>query len=197
LDDRQAVALCLAGDKESFAHLIQAYQAPMLGLCLRMTGNRDDAADVAQQAFVKAYEHLETYDPLQPFRPWLFRIATNECISLLRRKRGAPVSVQDDQLEAVADPTPGAPTLTDLSEDRLRVREAVKSLPSSYRMVVVLYYFQELSYQAIAQQTGLPIGTIGTHLHRAKQMLKRTLQHEEVSADEPRQPRTTPAILGR
>ena len=181
MEEREAISRCLAGDKNAYATLVGQYQAQVLALCLRMTGNREDAADVAQQAFIQAYRHLDRYDPDQPFRPWLYKISTNECITFLRRtKKHQAVPAADDVLENVSDPADGAPSIVDLAEDRERVRTAVAQLPLSYRQVVVAYYFQELSYQEIARQTGVPVGTVGTLLHRAKQQLRKLLAAAEV-----------------
>lgn len=182
MDEQEALRRCIAGDKNAFAVLVKQYQAPVLALCLRLTGNREDAADVAQQAFVQAFKHLDRYDPDQPFRPWLYRIATNECIGFLRRRgRHQAVATETEVLEQVSDPAEGAPALVDMAENREQVRSAVAQLPLQYRQVVVAYYFQELSYQEIARQTGIPIGTVGTLLFRAKQQLKRLLTEAEVS----------------
>jgi RNA polymerase sigma-70 factor, ECF subfamily len=181
LDERDAIQHCLRGDKEAYAVLVRQYQAQVLALCLRMTGNREDAADGAQQTFIQAYRHLEQYDPDQPFRPWLYRIATNECIALLRRRKPQTVTTETSVLEQVSDPAEGAPALVDLAENRAQVRTAVDKLPLPYRQVVVAYYFQELSYQEIARQTGVPVGTVGTLLYRAKQQLRRLLSEQEVS----------------
>jgi RNA polymerase sigma-70 factor, ECF subfamily len=179
MEEREAIRRCLAGETNAFAAVVAAYQAQVLALCLRMTGNRDDAADVAQQAFVKAYRNLSQYDSDQPFRPWLYRIATNECIALLRRRNQQATPTDDEFLAQVSDPAEGAPALVDLAENREQVRQAVAQLPLQYRQVVVAYYFQELSYQDIARQAGLPIGTVGTLLHRAKQQLRRLLAERE------------------
>jgi RNA polymerase sigma-70 factor, ECF subfamily len=198
VDEREAIRRCLSGDKDAFATLVRQYQAQILALCLRMTGNREDAADAAQQAFVNSYRHLDRYDLDQPFRPWLFRIATNECIALLRRRGRRAAEIPGDQaLEAVADPEEGAPALVDLADDRERVRRAVADLPDQYRTVVLLYYFQEFSYQEVARQTGLSVGTISTHLHRAKQLLRRLLTSEEVGTGDARHTREPAAIPGR
>lgn len=197
MDEQDAIQRCLAGSTEAFAEVVRLYQAQILALCLRMTGSREDAADAAQQAFVNCYRHLDRYDPHQPFRPWLYRIATNECIAFLRR-RGHATSVADEEaLGAATDPAAGAPALVDLAEDRERVRGAVARLPSQYRTVVVLYYFRELSYQEIARQTGLSVGTISTHLHRAKNLLKQMLAEKEVGAVEPHRSGTASTIPGR
>jgi RNA polymerase sigma-70 factor (ECF subfamily) len=180
LDEREAIRRCLSGDREAFAHLVRQYQAQVLGLCYRMTGSREDAADIAQQAFLKAYQHLHTHDPALPFRPWLLKIATNECVSFLRR-HGRQRAVPDEAvLQEAADPTPSPLALMELADDRAEVRQAVLALPLPYRTVILQYYFEGLSYQEIANRSGMAIGTISTHLFRAKQLLKRILTQQEV-----------------
>jgi len=178
LDEQEAIRRCRRGDRDAFGILVQQYQAQILGLCLRMTGSREDAADLAQQAFVQAYRHLAGYDPSQPFSPWLRRIATNECIAHLRRRRHQTVG--DEVLEQVSDAETSVPALVELTEDREQVRQAVSALPPPYQTAVVLYYFQGLSYQEITNHTGLPIGTVSTQLYRAKQLLRRLLIEREV-----------------
>ena len=192
-----AIRRCLRGEKDAFAHLVQRYQAQVLALCLRMTGSREDAADVAQQVFINAFRRLDQFDQNLPFRPWLMRIAANECIAFLRRRGRQPPQAGGEALEALTDPGQSAPSLVDLAEDREQVRRAVDQLPDQYRTVVLLYYFQELSYTEIARQTGLSVGTVGTHLHRAKQLLRRLLSEKEVTSDEPHPQRRASAVSDR
>lgn len=197
MEELAAIRRCLRGDKDAFAHVVQRYQAQVLALCLRMTGSREDAADVAQQVFINAYRRLDQFDQNLPFRPWLMRIAANECIAFLRRKGCQPAQAGGEALEALSDSGQGAPALVDLAEDRERVRQAVAQLPEQYRKVVLLYYFEELSYTEIAREAGLSVGTVGTHLHRAKQMLRRLLSEKEVTSDEAHPQRRTSAVSHR
>ncbi len=197
MEEREALHRCLSGDRNAFATIVQRYQSQVLAHCLRMLGNREDAADAAQQAFILAYRRLATHEPDQPFRPWLFRIATNVCIDLYRRRRRQADPVEDEVLERTTDPGEDVPTLAELTEDRERVRRAVAALPEKYRTLVVLYYFEGLSYQEIAGQTGLSIGTISTQLHRAKQRLRKQLTEEGVDKLGTRRCREAAAISGR
>jgi len=151
-----AIRSCLRGDKNALAHLVQRYQAQVLAFCLRITGSCEDAADVAQQVFINAYRRLDQFDQNLPFRAWLMRFAANECTAFLRR-RGRPAG--GEALEALTDPGQRAPSQVDLAEDREWVRQAVAQLPDQYRTVVLLYYFQELSYTEIAHRTGLSVGS--------------------------------------
>lgn len=171
-------------EREAFADLVRAHQAQVLALCYRMTGSREDAADVAQQAFLKAYRSLHLYDPGQPFRPWLMKIAANECVSYLRRReRRRTVAGEEalDALEREADAGPDAPLLVEQACDREAVRRAVSALPLPYRAAIVQHYFEGLSYQQIAERSGVPVGTVASHIHRAKKMLRRMLSRQEVT----------------
>lgn len=197
MDEQQAILRCLAGDTGAYTVLVGQYQAKILALCLRMTGNREDAADVAQETFVQAYRHLDRYDRQQPFRPWLFRIATNQCIDFRRRNRRHVVAADETVLERASHPGAETETLVELAQDQEQVRRAVADLPDPYRTAVLLYYFQGLSYQEIAKQTALSVGTISTHLHRAKHLLKRRLSEEGVDPDGTYHARTTPALSSR
>ncbi len=197
MDDGEAIRRCIDGDRDAFAALVERYQAVVLALCLRMTGDRVDALDVSQQAFVKAYGNLERFDPGLPFRPWLLKIATNECIAHLRRQRRQPVPVEQGDLEAAAGTEAGAGALVEQMSDRAQVRQAVTELPDPYRSIVLRYYFQEQSYQEIAREMDVPMGTVATHLYRAKQMLRKILTAKEGPPDGAPDPRTAAAVPRR
>jgi RNA polymerase sigma-70 factor (ECF subfamily) len=150
--------------REAFAQLVRQYQAQVLGLCYRMTGSRKDAADVAQQVFLQAYRHLHTHDTSQPFRPWLLKIATNECISFLRRSGRHKTVADEEALDRAVDTEPDAPSLLELADDREAVRRAVAALPLPYRAVILQHYFEGLSYQQIAEREALE-----AHLERCSE----------------------------
>lgn len=182
MDEQEAIRRCQGGDRDAFAFLVERYQAGVLALCLRLTGKQADALDLSQQAFVKAWGALDRFDPHLPFRPWLLKIATNECIAHLRRQRRQPVPLEGAALELAVGPDQSAAALHELAGDRERVRQAVGQLPDHYRTIVLRYYFQQQSYQEIARELDLPMGTVATHLYRAKQLLKQHLRVEEESA---------------
>lgn len=182
MEEREALRRCRAGERDAFAHLVRRHQASVLALCYRMTGSREDAADAAQQAFLQAYRRLETYDPAQPFRSWLMKIAANESIALMRRRGRLKEIADDEALNRAAASGPDAHSLVELAEDREAVRRAVAALAPRYRTVILQYYFEGLSYQEIAERSGLSVGTVSTHLFRAKQQLRRLLSEGEVTA---------------
>lgn len=179
--DESLVARCRAGDTEAFAVLVDRYRRRIFSLVLRMVGNWDDAQDLAQEAFVRAYQGLHTFDGRQRFSPWLYRIAVNHCISALRRKRPltAPLEVEEDgELREVPLPDssfdPARCWLQ--AEERRELHQAILALPEKYRAAILLYHVEELSYEEMAQVLDLPINTVRTHLHRARALLRRMLE---------------------
>ena len=173
--DAQLVARCLGGDVEAFEPLVLRYQRPLFNVAWRMLGNREDARDVVQGAFVKAWEKLDTFDPRHRFFSWIYRIVVNE--SLNARSRRPPLQT----LEGSDVPGPGGP------EDALRSRErndclqkALLRLAGDDREVIILRHFAELSYAEIGETLGLAEKTVKSRLHEARQRLGRVLQSEEI-----------------
>ena len=163
-DDATVVARCLAGEHNAYEAIVSRYQKGLFNVALRMLGNYEDARDATQTAFIKAYEHLDSFNPEQRFFNWLFRILKNECLNSLRGRRAAePVSVG---LAATnrADPV----------EERERhqaVQSALLTLSVEYREVVVLRHFTDLSYDEIAATLGIPAKTVKSRLYTARQQL--------------------------
>ena len=149
----------------------------------RLTRDRDVALELTNSIFFKVYQNLEAFQPGRPLRPWLLRIATNEALNWLRSRRrerehvlGSEASdVAFEQLPGGADPEDAALT----TERRETVRAALARLPEHYRLVLTLRFFNDLSYQEIAEQTGQDANTVGVQLLRARQLLKRELLAEE------------------
>lgn len=166
-NDAELVRRCLQGDAEAFRPLVEKYQGVLFNVAFRMVHDREDARDLAQGAFVKAYEKLGTYDPAYQFFSWIYRILVNDTLNFLKRSRpGRPV---DDALEAAA---PGGP-LQDLEarEARRWVREALMALPVDYREVVVLRHFADLSYGEMAVALAIPEKTVKSRLYSARRRL--------------------------
>jgi len=163
-DDAAVVARCLAGEHNAYEAIVSRYQKGLFNVALRMLGNYEDARDATQTAFIKAYEHLDSFNPEQRFFNWLFRILKNECLNSLRGRRAAePVSVG---LAATnrADPV----------EERERhqaVQSALLTLSVEHREVVVLRHFTDLSYDEIAATLGIPAKTVKSRLYTARQQL--------------------------
>ncbi|HZI63306.1 MAG TPA: sigma-70 family RNA polymerase sigma factor [Thermoanaerobaculia bacterium] len=165
--DSSLVAACLAGNSGAFERLIEKYQGPVFALALRITGSRDDAMDVAQSTFVKAYEGLRGFDPRYRFFSWLYRIGVNEALNLLQRRPRTEVLLVDP-----VDPADGPAGAAVRSEIRGQVHGALRELTSEHRVAIVLRHFQGLSYQEMSQVLGLPVKTVKSRLFEARRRLR-------------------------
>jgi RNA polymerase sigma-70 factor (ECF subfamily) len=149
----------------------------------------DAALEIANGVFFKAYQNLHTFDTARPLRPWLLRIATNEALNYARgRRREQARTIANQEDEDVAERLPSAddPAADVLAAERhATVRAAVAALPAHYRLLIVLRFFNDLSYAEIAEQTGLPLNTVGVQLLRARNLLRRALAGQEVTDDDP------------
>jgi RNA polymerase sigma-70 factor (ECF subfamily) len=168
--DNQLVRECLSGDERAFETILLRYQGPVFNAVLRMVRDRDEAGDLTQNAFLKAYERLSTFDPEQKFFSWLYRIAINETINFLKR-RGRLEPLDGDWAAPAA--TPETALLdADLSS---HVQDALMSIASDYRAVLVLRHFEDLSYDEISQIVGVPEKTVKSRLFTARRLLKERL----------------------
>lgn len=167
--DRDCVERCLRGDSEAFGPLVEKYQRPVFRAVLTMVGNYEDARELTQQVFLKAFQHLAAYDPGRKFFSWIYRIAINESINHLKARR--PV----EPLEG--DPGETGPRVEPIeAEDRARsVRQAVQTLGEEYRAVIVLRHFLDLSYSEVAEALRLPVSTVKSRLFDARRMLRSRL----------------------
>lgn len=183
LDDLELVARVLAGDTDAYAALVDRHRDLVYTVALRIAGNETDAEDIAQEAFVRAYKALGAFRGDSKFSSWLYRITVNRALGHIKRRMRAPfVEADADDLRETgraAAPTGESPLEALLDEEfRLRVRQAIAELPPRYRAVVTLYHLEERSYKEAAAILGLPIGTVKTHLHRARAMLRKILAGE-------------------
>jgi len=182
--DEELVRRCLAGESAAFDTLVRRYQQRIYRLAYRLTQDAEEANDLAQEVFVRVYERLHTFRQEATFQPWLYRVATNWCLNALKKRRpphlsletGASTDGEEASLEIpdeAADPARAVETTALQAE----VRRAMATLPPKYRMVVVLRHAEGLSYEEIAATLQLPLGTVKTHLFRAKDLLRKRLQH--------------------
>lgn len=178
--DAQAVRRCLAGDREAFADLVARHQDRVHGLCLRLcAGHGADAADLAQETFVRAYRALGRFDPNRPLLPWLLRIAANLCRDHGRRLRARPEHLGEDGTDRWPDPAPGPETALIREQDRRAVRRAVAELPDHLRLLIALAYDEELPLAEVARITGLPLTVVKNRLFRARRALAARLAKED------------------
>ena len=153
----------------------------VFGLCLRLLGGTVLAEDAAQDAFVRAYRALDRYDPVQPFGAWVIGIARNHCIDLLRRRRHGELRFGDEAAELAAaesESTEGVDALV-ITERGAKVRAAIAALPEKYRLPILLAYYDDASYDEIAEALGLSRNHVGVLLLRGKQALRKALAPSE------------------
>lgn len=171
--DHELVARVINGEQEAFAELVEAYQTAVFNLTYRMLGNRGEAEDATQEAFLRAYQHIKRYDPSRPFKTWVMSIASNYCIDRLRKRRLTWLSI-DEPLPphpALSSDTPDPEAATVSSEREAAMQELLADLAPDYRAAVVLKYWYDMSYTEIAEALDTTESAIKSRLFRARQML--------------------------
>ncbi|RPI91253.1 MAG: RNA polymerase sigma factor [Planctomycetaceae bacterium] len=165
LTDRELTQRCLRGHSEALQAFVRRFQNVVFAVCYRILGHREDAEDVSQEVFLRAFRSLAGFDSARPLQPWLLAIAVNRCRTYLslRKNRPATIEIRDD----TRDLRPLESDL-DLGEE---LQLALKTLREEYRVCFILFHDQQLSLPEIASIVGSPVGTIKTWLHRARRQL--------------------------
>ena len=184
--DLEVVAWARQGREEGYRELMHRYQRRVYALMRRMIGDREEARDLTQEAFGKAFRAFQSHPPERKFSAWILRIANHTAIDYLRRKELTPLPLDDPpdvtpsgtlKLTAIQlsnrseSPTPGS----DAREVAAALEQAIKRLRGKYRRCLMLRYVEERSYDDIAETLGLPLGTVKSHLHRGRKELKKML----------------------
>jgi RNA polymerase sigma-70 factor, ECF subfamily len=170
----ELVTRAQGGDRNAFSELVRSHGQGVLHVIYRMCGDMRVAEDAAQETFIQAWLRLRSYRPGTSLRNWLYRIAVNTAIDMLRKeKRILPDAVEDLRL---TDPQPGPEVLAAKSEQAATVQQAVLALPDASRAVLVLREYEGLSYQEIAEALGIPVGTVMSRLNYARKLLRERLE---------------------
>ncbi len=187
IDDLKLVERAKEKDAKAFQKLMKKYHKSVFYMILKMVNNADDAEDLTQEAFAKAFSSLDKFDATFAFSTWLFRIATNNSIDFIRKKRIRTISLdnswENDEGDSMSidpkdpDPNPGEEMLREQRKEYLAI--AIEKLPAKYKLLVELRYFRELSYEEVAVELNLPLGTVKAQLFRARELLNEQLQHME------------------
>jgi len=174
--DAELVRRFLAGDVEAFTELVTRHERRVYGVCLRILGNAEDAADATQDTLMSVVRKLEGFRGDAAFTTWLHRIAMNVCYDHLRRAQRRPVlhRVLDDELPA-AEPGPPVPDHADAVAEADEVAAALAEVPEDFRIAIVLADLQDLPYEEIAKVLDLPLGTVKSRVHRGRLALARAL----------------------
>ncbi|NRD77576.1 RNA polymerase sigma factor SigW [Bacillus sp. BRMEA1] len=181
---KKRIKQVIKGDQEAFGEIVDIYKNSVFQLCYRMLGNRHEAEDTAQEAFIRAYTNIHTFNQNLKFSTWLFRIATNLCIDRMRKKK--PDHYLDAEVAGTEGLTlysqvPSESPLPEIELESLELQETVHKeilkLPEKYRSAIILKYIEGLSLNEISDILGLPIGTVKTRIHRGREALRQQLRY--------------------
>jgi len=189
--DLELVEKAVKGDQKSFAELMGRYRDAIYFMLLKMVNNKSDAEDLTIEAFGKAFKNIHQYSPNYAFSTWLFKIASNNCIDFLRKKRTNVISIdggisedkENDTPIHLKDETPDPEEHLIKQQKAVLMRTVVKKLKPRYRILIELRYFREFSYEEIAVELDLPLGTVKAQLFRARELLFNTLKNSDVKLD--------------
>jgi RNA polymerase sigma-70 factor (ECF subfamily) len=171
----------LKGNQEAFTRLVEMYQRPVYNMCYRMLGDATEAEDAAQETFLRVYKNLKRYDHRRPFSTWLLSIAAHYCIDQLRKRRMVVISMDDLPYFDPPDGSPSPEASYAFKENRQRMEILLKSLNSSDRAAVIMYYWYDFSYEEIAASLSLTVSAVKSRLHRARLSLAETWQNQSLS----------------
>jgi RNA polymerase sigma-70 factor (ECF subfamily) len=185
-DDLIIIRSVLSGDSSQFALLWQKYNKQIFANVLKLVRSIDDADDIVQDTFLKAFNALHSYNQTYPFPAWLYKIASNTCIDYFRRKRIRPISIENINREGgdIYDIIPDKSTPIDVNiinnETKEELLKAVDELPLRFKQCIQLRHFEELSYEEISIKMNLPLGTVKITLFRARKMLLNMLSNKDL-----------------
>jgi RNA polymerase sigma factor (sigma-70 family) len=186
--DFDLVQSALEGDEDAFARLMAKYKDTIYFMLLKMVNNKSDAEDLTLEAFGKAFKNLYQYSPNYAFSTWLFKIASNNCIDFLRKKKGISIIIEPNAENNEADSPAKIRSKDNNPEESMikkqkaiMMRNIVRKLKPRYQTLVEYRYFREMSYEEIAAELKLPLGTVKAQLFRAREMLFKLIEMTEMS----------------
>src|SRR3990172_11513358 len=175
----------LEGDESACAAIVARYRGQIYSLVLRMVKNREEAEDLTQETFIKAFRALATFNAEYAFSTWLYKIAANNCIDFFRKKRlktfplDNPIQVKDGELHREYPTSDQGPEHGLISKEKsLQIQEAIDSLPKKYKEAIILRHSKDKSYEDIAAELNIPLGTVKVRIFRAREMLKKRLKDQ-------------------
>ncbi len=173
----------IAGNEEAYKQLLENYRGAIFNLLFKMVHNKEETEDLVQEAFIKAFKALPSFNEEYAFSTWLYKIAVNNCIDHMRKKRlktysiNKPVQSKDGEMEREFPDTSMSPDKEILTKERAGlISTAIDELPENYRVAIVLRHSDEKSYEEIAEILEIPLGTVKARIFRAREMLKKKLK---------------------
>ena len=186
--DRVLVGLALEGDQLAYQKLMEKYSGALTRHVQKMVRKQGEVDDLVQECFIKAFSALKSYSTDYAFSTWLYKIATNHTIDFLRKRKlktmsiDKPISTKDGEVEFELPDTTYRPDKHIVEDERrMLIQEAIEQLPEKYRRVIEMRHQQEKSYEEIAQELDLPLGTVKAHIFRARALLYKFLRDKRHS----------------
>lgn len=184
LDDEKVIAFIIKGDKEAFGILVERYEGKLSRYVRRFTQSEDDISDILQVVFIKAYTNLQGFDTSRSFNSWIYRIAHNECVNYLKKKSGERVSFIDfDTILPHLFAEEESHTHAEKEETKKMLETSLRTLSPKYREILILYYYDDLSYEEISEVLQIPISTVGVRIKRGKEALRKIVVEKKYHHD--------------
>ena len=179
----ELIKRAIEGDETAYRQLMENYRGAIFNLLYRMVQNKEETEDLVQEAFIKAFKALSSFNEEYAFSTWLYKIAINNCIDHMRKKRlktysiNKPLRSKDGELEREFPDTSLSPDKELLHDERARLIEtAIDELPDNYKIAIIMRHSEEKSYEEIAKFLDIPLGTVKARIFRAREMLKKRLK---------------------
>jgi RNA polymerase sigma-70 factor (ECF subfamily) len=182
-EDKRLIERALNGDENAFKALLEKYRNLVFSIMLKMVRNKQEAEDLTQEAFMKAFASLSSFNEEFAFSTWLMKIASNNCIDFLRKRKlktysiHEPIQYKDEKIEIDIPDQDPSPERTLIQSERSRlIEETINELPERYRYVIILRHKEEKSYEEISEIMNLPLGTVKAQIFRAREILNKKLK---------------------
>jgi len=186
-EDRELIEKAQEGDERAFRALLTKYERAVYNICYKMVRDKEEARDLAQEAFMKVFAILDRYNPAYSFSNWLLKITSNLCIDSMRKRRietlpmDQPIRTEKGDVERQYPAASDPPDKALLDKERAALlQQAIDKLPEHYRIMIVLRHQEDRSYDDIADILDIPLGTVKARIHRAREMLKNALENQGV-----------------
>ena len=181
--DRDLVERTRRGEVNAYGELVRRYQTSVFNVCYRMMGEHQEAEDLAQDAFLRGYRRLGTFDALRPFGPWIRKVAANLCLNSLQKRVPVRLTLDEEHDDPIDVEQPDPAVAHERADQSQRLRRALQELPPHYRAVIELRHYQDLSYEEMAQTLKVSLSDVKSHLFRARRLLARRLGGRQGKAE--------------
>lgn len=182
-DINKLIKMALGGDQKAYEKLLKRYENGISNMIYQMVKNREETRDLVQETFIKAFHSLESYNDTYAFSTWLYKIAFNNCIDAIRKKKlktlslDKPIILKEGEVtQEIRDDSLSPEKKYIFSERKNLIQDTIDTLPEKYRMVILLRHQEEKSYEEISQALKIPIGTVKARIFRAREILKKKLK---------------------